>query len=97
MPAVQAGKVLVTGANGYIAAWLVEKLLDQGYSVRGTVRSAAKGAHLTKIFAEYGNRFEQVVVEDITKVSMNCKMNCFYDLNGDYVVRMVRSIKQCKE
>jgi nucleoside-diphosphate-sugar epimerase len=97
MPAVQAGKVLVTGANGYIAAWLVKKLLDQGYSVRGTVRSAAKGAHLTKIFAEYGNRFEQVVVEDITKVSTNYTMNCFYDLTGDYVVRMVRLIKQCKE
>ena len=47
----------------------VKKLLDEGYAVRGTVRSAAKGVYLSKIFAEYGDRFEQVVVEDITKVS----------------------------
>ena len=32
-------KVLVTGANGYIAIWLVAMLLEKGYSVRGTVRS----------------------------------------------------------
>ncbi|KAI0088796.1 NAD(P)-binding protein [Irpex rosettiformis] len=67
MPAVQSGKVLVSGANGYIAVWLVKKLLDEGYSVRGTVRSASKGVYLSKIFASYGDKFELVVVEDITK------------------------------
>ena len=68
MPTVQSGKVLVTGANGYIALWLVKKLLDEGYSVRGTVRSASKGVYLSKLFASYGDKFELVVVEDITKV-----------------------------
>lgn len=34
------GLVLVTGANGYIAARSVQTLLEAGYSVRGTVRSA---------------------------------------------------------
>ncbi|KAI0690439.1 NAD(P)-binding protein [Cytidiella melzeri] len=67
MPAVQTGKVLVTGANGYIAVWLVKKLLDEGYAVRGTVRSASKGTYLSKIFAEHGDKFEVVVVEDITQ------------------------------
>ncbi|VDB84657.1 unnamed protein product [Peniophora sp. CBMAI 1063] len=68
MPAVQPpAKVLVTGANGYIAAWLVRLLLEDGYSVRGTVRSAAKGVFLEKLFAEYGDKFEIAVVEDITK------------------------------
>ena len=33
MPAVTKGKVLVTGANGYIALWVVKALLDQGYAV----------------------------------------------------------------
>lgn len=31
--------VLVTGAGGYVASWIVKQLLDQGYTVRGTVRS----------------------------------------------------------
>ncbi|KAI0261967.1 hypothetical protein BC834DRAFT_972371 [Gloeopeniophorella convolvens] len=60
-------KVLVTGANGYLAAWVVKKYLEAGYAVRGTVRSVAKSAFLKDIFAEYGDRFELVVVEDITK------------------------------
>ena len=68
MPAITSGKVLVTGANGFIAAWVVKKLLEKGYTVRGTVRSEAKGTHLKEIFKEYGDKFEMIVVEDITKV-----------------------------
>ncbi|KAH9057429.1 D-lactaldehyde dehydrogenase [Lactarius vividus] len=60
-------KVLVTGANGYLAVWTVKKYLEAGYSVRGTVRSLSKSAFLNEQFAEYGERFELVVVEDITK------------------------------
>lgn len=69
MPAITSGKVLVTGANGFIAAWVVKKLLEAGYSVRGSVRSEAKGAHLKSTFAEYGDKFELAVVPDMTKVS----------------------------
>ncbi|KAF9232841.1 hypothetical protein BU15DRAFT_67092 [Melanogaster broomeanus] len=42
-------------------------LLERGYSVRGTARSVAKGEHLKKTFASYGDKFEVVVVEDIAK------------------------------
>lgn len=31
--------VLVTGANGYVASWLVKKLLDEGITVHAAVRS----------------------------------------------------------
>ena len=66
---VQPGaKVLVTGANGYIAIWVVKILLEQGYAVRGTVRSPEKGNHLMSVFKKYGDKFELAVVEDITKV-----------------------------
>ncbi|KAF7973250.1 hypothetical protein HWV62_15763 [Athelia sp. TMB] len=59
MPAVQPpAKVLVSGANGYIAIWVVSSLLEKGYSVRGTVRSAAKGKHLQEIFKSYGDKHE---------------------------------------
>ncbi|KAH9855693.1 NAD-P-binding protein [Lenzites betulinus] len=67
MPAVDSGKVLVTGANGFIAVWVVKTLLEQGFSVRGTVRSESKATHLRDIFASYGDKFEVVIVEDITK------------------------------
>ncbi|TRM58179.1 hypothetical protein BD626DRAFT_410903 [Schizophyllum amplum] len=68
MPAVSApAKVLVSGANGYVAMWVVRTLLEKGYSVRGTVRSPAKGAYLTNYFRSYGDKFELAIVDDITK------------------------------
>ncbi|KAJ3573252.1 hypothetical protein NP233_g2547 [Leucocoprinus birnbaumii] len=71
MPVVPSpARVLVTGANGYIAIWTVKILLEQGYFVRGTVRSAEKGTYLTEYFGKLGfgpDRFELVVVSDITK------------------------------
>lgn len=68
MTVVTSGKVLVTGANGYIAVWLVNQLLEQGYSVRGTVRAASRGKYLTKLFEKYADKFELAIIEDITKV-----------------------------
>jgi nucleoside-diphosphate-sugar epimerase len=59
-------KVLVTGANGFLAVWTVKAFLDKGYTVVGTVRSESKGSHLKKIFKEYGDRLQLAVVEDIT-------------------------------
>ncbi|KZP17065.1 NAD(P)-binding protein [Athelia psychrophila] len=68
MPNLQPpAKVLVSGANGFVAIWVVRTLLEKGYAVRGTVRSANKGNHLKEIFAEYGDNLEVLVVEDITK------------------------------
>ncbi|KAJ6470241.1 D-lactaldehyde dehydrogenase [Mycena vitilis] len=58
-------KVLVSGANGFVASYVVRNLLDKGYLVRGTVRSAEKGKHLTQLFAKYGDKFELAVVPDI--------------------------------
>lgn len=34
----QPATVLVTGASGYVAGWIVKALLDQGHTVHGTVR-----------------------------------------------------------
>ncbi|MQM08760.1 hypothetical protein Taro_041616 [Colocasia esculenta] len=47
------GKVCVTGGAGFVASWLVKKLLEGGYSVRATVRSDPKfkeeTGHLTSL------------------------------------------------
>lgn len=46
------GKVCVTGASGFLASWLVKRLLLCGYHVIGTVRDPAnekKVAHLWRL------------------------------------------------
>ncbi|XP_050204821.1 tetraketide alpha-pyrone reductase 1 [Mercurialis annua] len=46
------GKVCVTGASGYLASWLIKRLLLSGYHVIGTVRDPGnekKLAHLWKL------------------------------------------------
>ena len=71
MPPVQPpAKAVVTGANGYIATWAVRYLLEDGYSVRGVVRSETKGQHLKELFKDYGNKLELVIVPDMTSVSL---------------------------
>ena len=69
MPTIAPGdKILVTGANGFLAVHVVDILLKKGYAVRGIVRSLEKGEHAKKYFAEYGNKLELAVVGDITAV-----------------------------
>jgi nucleoside-diphosphate-sugar epimerase len=70
MPTSTPGdKVLVSGANGFIAIWVVRTLLEQGYAVRGTVRSAKKGRYLSEMFdKDYPGKLELAVVDDITEV-----------------------------
>jgi len=70
-------KVLVSGANGYIAMWVVRTLLEQGYTVRGAVRSEEKGKRLREYFRPYGDKVEWVVVEDITKVRYS-RVRCIW-------------------
>ena len=69
MPAITSGKVLVTGVNGFIAGWVAKALLEQGFSVRGTVRSMDKAGLIRNVLGAYGDRLEFSVVTDITKVS----------------------------
>lgn len=44
--------VMVTGANGFVASWLVKKLLDEGFTVHAAVRDPENGqkhAHLREL------------------------------------------------
>ncbi|KAG5421597.1 hypothetical protein I9W82_000688 [Candida metapsilosis] len=55
--------VFVSGATGFIAQHVVKELVKQGYEVVGSVRSEAKGEHLSKLINSY--KFSYVVVPDI--------------------------------
>ncbi|KAL0566202.1 hypothetical protein V5O48_015813 [Marasmius crinis-equi] len=76
MPTISSSSkslVLVSGATGYIAAWVVRNLLERGFDVRGTVRSPSKGKELLSVleklpgYATKTGKFDVVVVEDIAK------------------------------
>lgn len=68
MPIINStDKVLVTGANGYIALWIVKTLLERGNSVRAAVRSESKGTPLQELFKSYGSKLEITIVPDMTK------------------------------
>ncbi len=43
--------ILVTGASGFVGKWCVVKLLEKGYRVRGTIRSAAKAKQVQETVA----------------------------------------------
>ena len=45
--------VLVTGASGFVAGWLIIALLQKGYRVRGTLRSSSKESSLRAALAEH--------------------------------------------
>ena len=72
MPALTStnSKVLVTGANGYIGAWVVKILLDRGYSVRAVVRNSAKAEVLRGLFTHVeSGKLEFAYVPDLVEVS----------------------------
>lgn len=56
-----AGTALVTGGTGYIAGEVIEQLLDRGWSVRTTVRNAAKSeSRLRSRWPQAGERLKVV-------------------------------------
>ena len=63
--------ICVTGASGFIASYVIRELLDNGYTVRGTVRGLTKGnnyEYLTSLSRAAG-RLELVQAELLTEGS----------------------------
>lgn len=61
--------VLITGINGFVAVHTAVKYLENGWNVRGTVRSADKGdkALALPVFKQYKDKIDYVIVEDLIK------------------------------
>lgn len=59
--------MLLTGATGFIASYILGILLDHGYHVICTVRSVEKAQWLVDTYKSKQGQFEFAVVEDIAK------------------------------
>lgn len=61
-----AGRVLLTGANGFIGSHILSELLQADYLVCCTVRAPGKGDKILEDFAAYKSQISISVVPDIT-------------------------------
>lgn len=75
------GVVLLTGISGFIAQHICTLLLEDGYTVIGTVRSAEKQAQMADLFNQ---QLKLVIVEDISKA--NAFDEVFTSYNLDYII-----------
>ena len=55
---------LLTGANGFVAAHLLDRLIAAGHTVVGSVRSPSKGEQILATHPEYADKLSFVVVTD---------------------------------
>ncbi|KAF8335947.1 NAD-binding protein [Cantharellus anzutake] len=93
MPPISTGaRILVTGANGFIAAQTCSTLTQRGHTVIGTVRSKSKGEYLKKVI---GDKFDYVVVENIEKP--DAFDNAVKSTNVDAVVHMASPVDTSSE
>ncbi len=60
MTNMQKETVLVTGGSGYVAGWCIVMLLEQGYTVRTTVRSLAKKEAIIEKIAKQVDRCDRL-------------------------------------
>ncbi|KAJ3903133.1 D-lactaldehyde dehydrogenase [Lentinula edodes] len=71
MPALTTknNTILVTGANGFVASWVIDTLLKRGYTVRAAVRTEVKGQYILEQFKSYSEtgKIQVVAVGDIAK------------------------------
>ena len=52
--------VLVTGANGYLASWIVKKLLIEGHTVHATVRDIHNREKINHLL-EYEKNLKEIL------------------------------------
>jgi nucleoside-diphosphate-sugar epimerase len=57
-------KTLVTGANGFVAATIIDQLISQGHEVTGSIRSAEKEKEIFAAHPEYVGKLSFVIISD---------------------------------
>jgi nucleoside-diphosphate-sugar epimerase len=61
--------ILLTGANSFFAAHVINALINANYHVTGTVRQSAAGDAILALHPEWKGHFDSVVIEDIADES----------------------------
>lgn len=59
---ISSKPILVTGASGFIAIHTIVQLLEQGYKVRGTIRSLAKEAEVRETVSKFVQKDDQLEI-----------------------------------
>jgi dihydroflavonol-4-reductase len=66
---VNVQTVLVTGGSGYLAGWMIQALLKQGYDVRASIRRAEAGDALLKTIEKNGVAPDRLTFKTIDLLS----------------------------
>lgn len=75
---------LVTGANGFVAAHIIDQLVALGHNVTGSVRSTSKSQQILDKHPEYKGQVRFVIISDFTLPG--AWDTTFQDVEFDYVV-----------
>ncbi len=62
IPTAKAGPILVTGGTGYLAGWTIIRLLEEGYTVRTTVRSVKSEGALRARLAKHTAHIDRLTL-----------------------------------
>ena len=76
--------VIVTGATGFLAQYVIKKFIDEGYKVIGTVRSQEKGLNIVEKFSNPNFSFE--VIEDLANFDQVHKVVLKYSNDLKYFI-----------
>ena len=63
--AISANKVLLTGANGFLASHILQQLIAQNYHIVGTVRSEEKAQNVISLHPSWKEHITWVYIKDI--------------------------------
>jgi nucleoside-diphosphate-sugar epimerase len=63
--ATSASKVLLTGANGFLASHIVQELIKQGCHIVGTVRTEEKAQNVISLHPSWKDHITWVYIADI--------------------------------
>jgi nucleoside-diphosphate-sugar epimerase len=81
---------LVTGANGFVAAHVIDQLIDAGHHVTGSLRSASNGASILATHPEWKDHLDFVGVPDYT--TPDVWDDVFKNGRFDYVIHVAAPV-----
>ena len=60
-----SGPIVVTGASGYIGAWIVRDCVEKGYEVRACVRDTSNSSKTDHLLQLNGSRYAMQILNNL--------------------------------